>query len=174
MPILASFSFGTGTDTALGTGTAEDTVEMPAFDWSRRQYLQMVVELEAAGVDAGDILEVYLEERAQDGKWNQRIRSEDFLGTLSPSASAPEVRRYTIVQDETLSGMEEAQEPTGSAGASSLTAGTVVNGPFPPRYRSAGAGTLTAWRVRFSQTNTSTADADFAGQIVIYGGPEFN
>lgn len=166
--LVGKIVFGAGTDNVIGTGSATVNVELDKLDLSRGELIRMEVVLTAADTDAGDLLNIYLQNRWQSNIWMDRIASHQFLGTLSPSAGSPEVREYTLSKFGDLTDSEEADEPYGSAGASHLTAGTVRNGPFAPRYRNPGVGTETGWRVSLVQVNTSTADAAFAGTVYLY------
>jgi hypothetical protein len=146
----------------LAAGTTN--VELPAMDLSQFDELELEIDVDTSATDAGDTLDVYLQSRGPAGIWDDRIATAQILGTASDN----EVRKYAVQQFGTFADSEEASEPQGSAGGSHLTAGSVKNGPFPPPYRSAGVGTLTAWRLQFVMVDAD-ADGSFTGTVYIFG-----
>lgn len=150
-----------------GTGTQTINEELSKLDLSNCVSILMEVILTKALTDAGDTLNVYLQSRGRARVWNDRIAAAQLLGNMTVSESAPEVREYQLQQLGTLSDTEEAQEPSGSAGGSRLTAGTVRNGPFPGKYVDAAGAPGASWRVQFDVTDAD-ADADFEGRVVLH------
>ncbi len=141
-----------------GTVTASTDVNLDAIDLSRADSLYMEVQLSSApGAVSGDTCNVYLQSRGRSGVWNDRIAIDQLLGNMSSG----EVRDATLLkQATTLATTEKEGEPSGSTGASRLTAGTVRQGAFPGLYRikgtpGQGAGTFTAWRVDFVVVSSS-------------------
>ena len=146
------------------SGAGTTNVELPAIDLSQMDELELEIVLATAATDAGDTLNVYLQSRGPAGIWDDRIAVAQFLGT----ATDAEVRKYAVQAFGTFADTEEASEPTGSAGASHMTAGTVKNGPFPPLYRNKGVGTETSWRLVFDVVDAD-ADSAFTGTVYITG-----
>ena len=139
------------------TGTSSVTTELDAIDLSGVQALILILNLTKADTGAGDILDIKFQETGDRVTWNTRARFPNFIGTLSPSATAPETYRMTINTRQDLSVGEEAYEPDGSAGATALTADQVIHGPLLSPVRSS-TGKATAHRVVFTVTNATAAD----------------
>lgn len=164
------FEYAFDTSVGIGNGSGSLEVSLTEIDLSRAERIEMEVKLTKADVDAGDLLTIYLRGRFQAGVWDDRIASHQFTGDMSPTTANPETRRYSVAQETALTAAEEAAEPSGSTGASRLTAATVRNGPFPGKFRVKGAGgsTSNAWQLYFDQTNAGTVNADFEGTVYIY------
>lgn len=147
-----------------GTITADAIVELPPLDLSRADQLYMEAYLTGNAADAvGDTLNIYLQNRWQAGVWSDRVALSQLTGDML----AGELRDAALSKFGSLSDTEEAAEPSGSTGGSHLTAGTVRNGPFPPRFRAAGVNAqATAWRVNFDATVVGSASWPIA--IYIY------
>lgn len=164
--LVHKYAFNTSTLIGLGSGSAQ--VNLDALDLSRFDELELEVVVNPPAVDADDTLTIYLQSRGRSGVWDDRIATATFTG----DQPGTEVRKYAVQQFGTFADAEEASEPTGSAGGSRLTAGTVKNGSFPPPYRTkgAGGGTSTAWRLDFVQVDgAGTDDATFTGTVYVYG-----
>lgn len=151
-------------DTGAGSGSQTITVNLDPFDLSRVLWLDIVLSLTTLDTDAGDTLDVFLEETLDGSTWDQRWHSHQFTGDMSPT----EVRRYRISAQNTLDSSDEAYETTGSAGGSNLPAGSVRNGPLAPRLpgTSAPFRSRTTHRVRLVVVDTGS-DARFAGTLRI-------
>lgn len=149
-----------------GAGTQSITQAFDKFDLSYARAIVGKLTLTKADTDAGDLLDVYFEERTNTLTWNQRGRFEQVIGTASPTTSAPEERTIVISADVNLDTTEESYEDTGSLGGTSLSAGTVRNGPFMGKLYSGGAPVATH-RVRIEVTDAN-ANADFEGTITFY------
>lgn len=135
--------------TKSGTITADTQWELPALDLSRADAISMEAILTAnAGASVSDTLNIRLQSRRQTNKWNDRIALRQLTGDMTSG----ELTDGVLQKFGTFSDSEETGEPSGSTGASRLTAATVRNGAFPGRYRNAGVGTETAWRVDFDAT----------------------
>ena len=155
-----SYDFNTG----AGAQTITQEIEL---DLSLCKCLLVELKVTKADTDAGDTLDVELQDTTDRVAWHRRIRFTAVTGDLSPSATAPIYRRATINQVIDLAATEEVYTPDGSAGATALIAGTVINGPFPGKVASAGVGVLNSWRVSLTVVDADS-DADFEGQVSIY------
>lgn len=152
----------------LSAGTTN--VEFPQLDLSGRAELHCVLTVSTLDTDAGDTLDVYLQSRTDDGIWNDRVHFTQLLGNLTGT----ETLEAVLQQFGTLSDDEEESEPSGSASASRLTAGTVKNGPFPRPMR---RGTVTGvagtqmpgacWRASYVMVDAD-ADGSFVGTLRVY------
>lgn len=166
MALIHSYTLDTG------AGNQVITSNLNPGDYSQFDAIRLTARLTKADSDAGDSLDIRLQD-CWDGDqatptWNDRIRLAAFTGDLSPSASAPEVQQGVIQKFGSLASTEEVSEPTGSAGASALTAATVVNGPFPGKVRSV-LGPQPTWRLRIEVSGDADADADFEGVVEVHG-----
>ncbi len=124
-------------DYTLATGAGSQTINVPLeHDISSAQALRLDLSLTAAATDVGDTLDIRFQESPDDGTtWDTRARFEQFLGNATVSAGAPERRTLVMHARTQTSTGESAYEGSGSAGASDLAAGTVLNGPFLPQNR---------------------------------------
>lgn len=152
---------------AFDTGVGSQTLnyELGQLNLGNADWMKATVKLTKADTDAGDTCDIYLQDRGPAGIWNDRIHFTQLLGTLSPTSNAPEVLEATLQQAGTLSDDEEESEPSGSAGASRLTAGTVRNGPFPGQYYANGVRGA-SWRVQVVVVDADN-DADFEGSVFV-------
>jgi hypothetical protein len=150
-----------------GAGTQTITQDFDKFDLSYARAIVGKLTITNAATDAGDLLDVYLEERTNTLTWNQRARFDQILGSMSPSGTAPEERTIVISADVNLDTTEESYEDTGSTGGTSLSAGTVRNGPFAGKLYSSGAPVATH-RARLEVTEAASSDADFEGTLTFY------
>lgn len=142
--------------------------ELPKINFSQADLLQGRLVCETANTDAGDLLDVYLESRGRDGKWKERAHFGQLNGAMSPSASTPETREFSLSKLGPLSDSEEASESNESLGASSITENTVRNGPFPGLYRDKTNGqTLTGWRFKIVASGELDTDMSFAGNLYL-------
>jgi hypothetical protein len=151
-------------NTGVGTQTITETFDK--FDLSRARAVIGKLTLTKADTDAGDLLDVYFEERTNTLTWNQRARFEQVLGSGSPTATDPEERTIVVSADVNLDTTEESYEDTGSLGGTALSAGTVRNGPFAGKLYSSGAPVATH-RMRVVVTDADN-DADFEGTVAFY------
>jgi hypothetical protein len=147
------------------TGTSSVTYELPPLDLSMARAVIVHITLTKADTGAGDILDVKFQDRVDELTWNTRARMPLFLGTLSPSSTAPETYQQTIVGKHQLTTGEESHEPTGSAGATELAVDSVAHGPLKKFLRTS-SGRKTAHRVVLVVTNGTAAD--FEGTIRVY------
>lgn len=161
------------------TGAVTTYQSLNAVDLSHARELLVEIKLTTANTDAGDTLEVTLQD-CSDATfavlptgtvgWNSRAKSTTFLGTLSPSVTTPEYYRMSVQQLVDLAATEESYEPSGSVGATDIAVGSVVNGPFPATIKAA-LGTkettrISNWRLRFVTAQTNAAS--FIGTVVIH------
>lgn len=162
-------------DYALATGAGSQTINVNVEqDISRAQAITIVLNLTGAATDAGDTLNVRFQETPDDGvTWDTRARFEQFLGTAVVSAAAPE-RRIAVLHARTqLQTTEEYYEPSGSAGATEIAAGTVINGPFYANLHR-GSASLTGQQIHGNRyrVNLAVVDANsnggFSGNIRIW------
>lgn len=152
----------------LATGAGSQTINVNCeHDLSRARAVILDIELTAADTDAGDTLNIRFQESLNGGTtWNTRARSIQFLGTLSPSASAPETYRLVMAADPPLITTDAAYEPGGSAGATEILAEAVVNGPFARINRpAAGSPPGTTARNPAHRINIAVVDADSDGNF---------
>jgi len=153
---------------STNVGSTSGTQELPELlNLSHySQLLCVLVTNAAGGGDAGDTLNVYIQSRGKEGVWNDRVAFTQLLGTVS-SGEVIEANLQGLV---TLDSGEELGEPSGSTGASRLTAGTVRNGTFPGLYRTTpssvgGLGVGASWRIQWV---TVDSDADFDPDYTVY------
>lgn len=153
---------------AFDTGTGSQTItnDLPPFDMSWADIIQATLVVTKADTDAGDTLNVYLQSRDQSGVWKDRIAFTQVLGNLSPSAGSPKVYDAAIQKFQDLSDDEEEKEVAPGSTGSHITAGTVVNGPFPGRYMAGEDPPYTGWRLVLDVVDAD-ADGDFEGSIYI-------
>ena len=150
------------------SGTATTNVLLPLLDLSHSHSLLMEFEVTSAATAASDTLEVKLQETSNGTNFNTRARSNTVAGNATVSAAAPKIERLTVEQNGPLMSTEERYEPSGSAGASEPTAGTVINGPFPGKYRTTATGWTPNWRISLVKTDGGGSDAAFAGTVRIW------
>lgn len=153
-----------------GVGTQNLNYEAGNLDISDADWLKATLNLTKADTDAGDTANIYVQARGPNGIWNDIIAFTQVIGTLSPSSSAPEVLMANLMQAGTLSDDEEESEPSGSAGGSHITAGTVKNGPLPGMYHDSSGVRGASLRVRVEVTDADN-DADFEGTIYLEWNP---
>lgn len=164
--VMHEYTLDTGTGSKTG-GSAITSELYPYLDLSALTALVVVVSLSEAAEDAGDILDVALQETLDGVTWNDRCRFPQLLGSLSPSASAPETYQQTILALEDLTAADYSFEPSGSAGGTRLVAGATRNGPFAPRRRTE-TGPAAAYRLYIEVTD-SDDDGGFTGTITVRG-----
>src|SRR5881394_3265778 len=150
-------------DYALSTGAGSQTINVNLeHDISRSQAIRIALNLTGAGTDAIDTLDVRFQETPDDGTtWDTRARFEQFLGTATVSAAAPE-RRIAVIQARIpIDSSEEYYEPSGSAGASEIGAGVVINGPFMANLHK-GSASLPGQQIHGNRyrVNIAVVDAD--------------
>lgn len=143
--------------------------ELNPVDLSRAWAIMVEIKLTKADTDALDLFDVRFQETSDRVAWHTRARSIQFTGDLSPTPATPEYYRLVVNQIVDLAATEEAYEPSGSLGASELSAGSVLNGPFPGKYRDKDTK---EWkpnaRLRFEVSGDADSDADFEGEVRIY------
>lgn len=152
-------------DQDFDTGTSSVTYELDPIDLSTALFCVITVILTKADTGAGDILDISFQETEERVTWNRRARFPNFIGTLSPSSTAPEKYQLTISAKQVLQMSEEAYEPDGSAGATALAVDSVIHGPLRRPVRGS-TGKLTAHRVVLTVTNATAAD--FEGTITVH------
>lgn len=133
-----------------GTLTADTQWELDPL--ALRDEILVVVSLTGNSGGTTPTLNARLQARFADGIWTDRIS----FAQLTDSDNSGEVRKAVIQEFGTFADAEELYEPSGSSGASRLTAGSVINGPFPPIYRGNVTGGVGAnnfpganWRLDF-------------------------
>lgn len=154
----AAFDSGAGSQTILLT--------YPPLDLSWKRQILGVLTVTKADTDAADTFDAYLEFSRDGSIWNQVAEWDQILGTASPSATAPEIRNIVVQQGIALDPNEEANEPTGSAGAASLVPGSVRQVSFPGKIYSGGA-VISAMRVRLVVVDANS-NGDFEGSVVLW------
>lgn len=154
--------------TSAASATATVTQNFPSMDLSHAEALMLEMEITAAAAAASDTIECKLQETSNGTNWNSRARTTTIAGNATVSASAPEYVRATLNQVVDLASTEEFYEPSGSAGASEITAGTVINGPFPGKVRSAASGWTASWRIVLTKTDGGGNDAAFSGTVRVF------
>jgi hypothetical protein len=155
-------------DTGAAAGTKTEYENLDKFDLTRTKAIDIHVKLTTADTDAGDTFDIYLEETFDAVSWDERWRSHRFTGDMSPSATAPETREYILWGHTVTDVDDEIYESTGSAGGSSLAAGTVRHGPFAPKLPSTTApfrGQVTH-RLRYDTTDADS-NARFTGVVTL-------
>jgi hypothetical protein len=158
--------FSRAFDLAAGA-TATSTIEVEG-DLSYAQALLLELVVTKAEDDADDNLDVRFQDTTDRVVWNTRGRFEAIVGNATVSATAPETRRLTITQAPiALEATEEGYEPSGSAGGSQPSAGAVINGPFPGKFRDA-TGWRASWRFQLVKTDTAGDDAEFEGTLRVW------
>lgn len=162
MPLVYSKSFD------LAAGATETTNYEIDGDLSRARSLLLELVITEAQDDADDSLDVKFQDTTDRVVWNTRARFATIAGNVTVSASAPEVRRLALLTEGlAIESTEEGYEPSGSAGASELAAGAVLNGPLPARFRNS-TGQLAAYRFSLVKTDTAGDDAEFSGTLKVW------
>jgi hypothetical protein len=127
-------------------------VNLEPYDLSRCPVIMSYLTITAAGVGVGDTLACRFQESPDGVEWNTRIRHTAQLGNSGASASAPESEEIMLyTRGWPVSTVDTVHEPTGSAGAADIPAGSVRHGVLlgrrplrQPTYRlsliAAGAG----------------------------------
>lgn len=161
---VASYPF------VLAGGTAATVQELPPFDLSRAKSVRLELDLTGKGsADAGDTLDFYLQEAADDltPTWDDRAHLPQFTGAMTVSAAAP-VKR--VMQWDTYGeniGLTDANyTPSGSADGARLAAGAFIGGPLLGKRRTA-LGQQARHRFRFEVTDAN-ANSAFAGTVNLY------
>lgn len=146
--------------TLTGAGTTITYLDL--YDLSRSFENKSELILTTANTGAGDELDVKFQETSDGVQWNTRMRHTAMLGTLSPSSTAPESEILTILSLGPLPTTDQIREPTGSAGATELTAPGVIHGYLTGRM----PDRTPAYRV--VMTVTETTSASFAGTWILW------
>lgn len=159
-------------DTGALSGSKTQTTNLDPFDLSRTEVIDVWISLTTADTDAGDTFEVVFEETMDGVTWDERLHSHQFLGSMTASTTAPEVRRYRIYGHTVTDVPDEIYETSGSAGGGALAAGAVRHGPFVPKLSATAAPFRgqTTHRFRFVTVDTDV-DAQFTGTVymVLHG-----
>ena len=155
-------------DTGAASGSKTQTTDLDKYDLSRCKVIDAWVSLTTADTDAADTFDIFFEETIGGVTFDQRLHSHQFTGDMTASAAAPEVRRYRIYGHTVTDTPDEIYETSGSAGGSSLAAGSVRHGPFVPKLPSTSAPFTgqTTHRVRFV-TVDANSNAHFAGTLTL-------
>ena len=138
-------------------GAGVTITNLPPFDLSRSFENKSELIVTAAAAAAGDILDVKFQETEDGVQWNTRMRHTPQLGSSGATATSPESEVITILSLGPLSTADAIREPTGSKGATELTAPGKIDGFLTGRL---GAG-LPSYRV--VMTVTSATAAAFTG-----------
>lgn len=151
-------------DTGANNGDETITLNLDPHDLSRAKWLDITVTMTTLDAASDDLCDIFLDETFDGTNWDERWHSHQFTGAMSPT----EIRRYRILADDIPDATDLAYETTGSAGGSSLSAGTVRPGPFAPKLQATSAPwTLqTTHRVRIV-IDDDDSDARFAGNLRI-------
>lgn len=148
-----------------GSQTILSTID---HDLSRAEALRLRLNLTAAATDAGDTLNIRLQEY-NGFVWNTRARFPQYLGTATVSASAPESYEMTIPAQESISNSDKGYEPSGSAGATEILAGQVIPGPFQSWWFNA-APAQAGQHLRQARYRFKIDVVDAGGQNANFGG----
>lgn len=148
----------------INTGAGSQTVNynFDELDLSRADGLRFVLEVTGIATDVADTFDVYVQSRNLDGSWNDRVAFAQLTGDMANA----EIRDAHLQQFGSLSDTEEMSEPSGSAGGSRLTAGTVKNGIFPGIYRDS-TGPGPAWRCQVVVVDADS-DGDLEANLWVY------
>lgn len=148
-----------------GTGNQTFTQNLNPGRMSRYDELEVQAYLTTCDTDAADILDIALQESTDGGvTWNDRLRLSNIFGSYTASSTAPKVLTGVVKQERFLTDLTE-WEPSGSNGASRLTPGTCLNGPFADAKRTA-AGPQASWRLYIATTDANT-NASFIGTVSV-------
>lgn len=153
----------------IAASSATTTVNLNPDDLSTAKSLTWEISFSTIDTDAGDTLNVKLQDTNDGTTWNTRARFPQFTGNQSPT----EVWRQHILNSIPITTDDSSQEPTGSAGATELLAGLVLNGPFPGLLRTTAGGRLPSWRVQFVAVDADS-DASWIGTLTISVTSEVN
>jgi hypothetical protein len=153
-------------DLSISTGTQTLVPDTGVLDLSPARALTLEAIITTANTDASDTLDIRLQDTSDGVTWNTRIRLLQMIGTLSPSATAPEYQRSVVSADVLLTTPEENYEPTGSVSATDLTAGTVRNGPFVPPLRTS-AGRQPSHRIQIIATEGGASNQSWIGKVYL-------
>lgn len=145
--------------TSTGTGTKQTTVFDP-LDLSRARQLEATLKVTAAATGASDVLDVHIQDTDDGTNWNDRIR----FAAVAGNASVPTIQRAVLTNSIAL----QSSEKDYTESTSTLAAGVVINGPFPPPVRT-GVTTGTrasSWRAVFIQTDVS-GTASYTAELIV-------
>lgn len=153
----------------VGPGSATSLIACDPLDYSKYHALTLRASLTTTDTDALDTCSLRLEVTADPVTpvWDTRVRLEDFTGTMSASATAPETLRGACRNSDYVSSVDSEYEETGSASATELTAGAVRHGPFYPPVHS-GTVNLPTARIKCVLTDADN-DASFIGTVQLWG-----
>jgi hypothetical protein len=166
---------------SLSGGTANSNVDLGTLDFGGASAIRIEAHLTGKGsADAGDTLDIYLQEASDDGNetptWDDRAHlgvagaSNTFDGSLTVSSAAPEKRIMQWQCYGTVVSVTDGNyEPSGSAGGSRLGVGAYKIGPLMGKKRSTLLGPGSRYRLRFENVDAD-ADATWAGRVLIYLG----
>lgn len=145
--------------TSVGTGTKQTTVFDP-LDLSRARQMEATLKVTAAATGGSDFLDVRIQDTDDGTNWNDRIR---FIA-VAGNASVPQLQRAVITNSIVL----QSSEKDYIESTSTLGAGVVINGPFPPPVRvGVTTGTRTSsWRAVFNQTDVS-GTASYTAELIV-------
>src|SRR5438132_5977842 len=156
----------------VGPGNTTTVLTCDALDISRCQAVTLEMVLTTCATDAADKLDVRFQETRDSqptpAVWDTRGYFTQVSGNQSASASAPYADQMTISQDVPLPSSSRNARPTGSAGGTELTAGTVRDGPFQGRLRST-LGPVPSHRLIAVISGDVNSNSLFVGSIKIYG-----
>lgn len=156
---LIDFDF----DTGAASGDRTITQNLDPFDLSRVEWLDFQLTLTTLDAAGDDLFDLFFEEFDGVG-WDQRLRSHQLSGDMSPT----EKRRYRISTRTAIDTSDEAYEISSSQGASDIPAGQVRNGPFVPKLpgTTPTAPLSPTHRIRIVIDDNDN-DARFAGNLTI-------
>lgn len=172
---MAAVIIYSNTFTFAAGASATQTDTLPLVDLSRCSHLRFMFRITVADTDAGDLLDIRFQEVAFGTVpgWDTRLRSPTFLGTLSPSASAPEDYYMILPCDTPLTGTDMSYEPTGSAGATDIVANSVRSGPLLGKYRPTN-GLEARHRLKLDTTDAgANSNATWTVQCVVWACSDF-
>lgn len=151
------------------SGAGTTNLNLDPMSYSRAVSLVGEIIITSAATAAGDTLTVRLQETPDGVQWDTRWCHTAQVGNSGASTTAPESERVVLQCDVPLQTAERLYEPTGSAGGTDLSAGTVRNGPLLGRRRAAtapGGGLSASHRLQFVVAQTSAAA--FTGTYTIW------
>lgn len=154
--------FSTGVD----SGNQTIILSFGPLDFSWKQQLQAILKVTSGDTDAADTLDGVLQFTYDNQEtWHAVGAFGQIIGTASPTPTAPEMRWIIVQQGIPLEATEEAQEPTGSLGATPLGAGTVRHATFPPKAYVNGR-VVDSVRVVLTVVDADE-NAEFAGDVTL-------
>lgn len=153
----------------FGVGTNSSTTNFDSHDLSHAQALLCELSLSTIATDAGDSLDVKIQDTVDGVNWNTRVRFPLVAG----NAAAPRAYRMVVEQAVAIAQAEQSYLDTGSTGGTEIASGSVVNGTFPGVRRISGtvppgqSNRTNSWRAVYARTDAGTQNANFIGTLTV-------